>query len=99
MPIACHFFATILRVLRYSFFPKRPLALCTVTYGFSNSKKNSFRRNYMRKYGMFNFDLKIRSGMKIRMLLQQRLQPIVKYLFSRWIDENQIDSGTNYLHI
>ena len=29
-----------------------PLALCTVTFGFPNSKKNSFRGNYMRKYGM-----------------------------------------------
>ena len=28
--------------------------LCTVTFGFPNSKKYSFRRNYMRKYGMRN---------------------------------------------
>jgi hypothetical protein len=27
------------------------LALCTETFGFPNSKKNSFRGNYMRKYG------------------------------------------------
>ena len=32
-----------------------PLALCTVTFGFSNSKKNSFRGNYMRKYGSHLF--------------------------------------------
>jgi hypothetical protein len=25
----------------------------TVTFGFPNSKKNSFRGNYMRKYGSF----------------------------------------------
>ena len=29
-----------------------PLTLCTVTFGLPNSKKNSFRGNYMRKYGM-----------------------------------------------
>ena len=28
-----------------------PLALCNVTFRFPSSKKNSFRRNYMRKYG------------------------------------------------
>ena len=28
------------------------MALCTVTFGFRNSKKNSFRGNFMRKYGM-----------------------------------------------
>ena len=28
-----------------------PLVLCTVTFGFPNPKKNSFRGNYMRKYG------------------------------------------------
>ena len=30
-----------------------PLALCTVTFGFPNSKKNSFRRYYIKKYGIF----------------------------------------------
>ena len=29
---------------------KRTVFLCTVTFGFPNSKKNSFRGNYMRKY-------------------------------------------------
>jgi hypothetical protein len=29
------------------------LALYTVTFGFPNPKKNSFRGNYMRKYGSF----------------------------------------------
>ena len=29
------------------------LALCIVTFGFPNSKKNSFRGNYMRKYGIY----------------------------------------------
>ena len=27
--------------------------LCAVTFGFPNSKKNSFRGNYMRKYGSY----------------------------------------------
>ena len=27
--------------------------LCTVTFGFPDSKKNSFRGNYMRKYGNY----------------------------------------------
>ena len=31
-----------------------PLALCTVTFGIQSSKKNSFRGNYMRKYGIHN---------------------------------------------
>ena len=31
--------------------------LCTVTFGFPNSKKNSFRGNYMRKYGSYIFFL------------------------------------------
>ena len=31
-----------------------PLGLCTVTFGFQNPKKNSFRGNYMRKYGSSN---------------------------------------------
>ena len=30
------------------------MALCTVTFGFPKSKKNSFRGNYMRKYGIHN---------------------------------------------
>ena len=29
------------------------LALCALTFGFPNSKKNSFRGNYMRKYGTY----------------------------------------------
>ena len=29
--------------------------VCTVTFGFPNSKKNSFRGNYMRKYGNLIF--------------------------------------------
>ena len=32
-----------------------PLALCTVIFGFPNSKMNSFRRNYMRKYDAYFF--------------------------------------------
>ena len=45
-------------LLLYSFLPlivsaHSPLALCTVTLGFPNSKKNSFHGNYMRKYGMY----------------------------------------------
>ena len=32
-----------------------PLALCTVTFGFPKSRKNSFRGNYMRKYGSYQF--------------------------------------------
>ena len=30
-----------------------PLALCTVTFGFPNSKKNIFFGNYMKKYGTY----------------------------------------------
>ena len=33
---------------------QRPLALCTVTFGFPSSKKNSF--NHMKKYGIWWFD-------------------------------------------
>ena len=32
-----------------------PFALCIMTFGFPNSKNNSFRGNYMRKYGIFQF--------------------------------------------
>ena len=32
-----------------------PLTLYTVTFGFPNSKKKSFRRNYIRKYGIPNW--------------------------------------------
>ena len=32
-----------------------PLALCTVTFRFPNSKKNSFRGNCMRKYSNLSF--------------------------------------------
>ena len=31
--------------------------LCTMTFGFPNSKKNSFHGNYMRKYGILSFSL------------------------------------------
>ena len=34
-----------------------PLVLCTVTFGFPNSKKNSFRGNYMRKYVKYHLVL------------------------------------------
>ena len=30
----------------------RDYTVCTATFGFPNSKKNSFRGNYMRKYGI-----------------------------------------------
>ena len=33
--------------------------LCTVTFGFPNSKKNSFRGNYMTKYSSKSFDYKM----------------------------------------
>ena len=32
------------------------MALRTVTFGFQNSKKNSFRGNYMRKYGIYKME-------------------------------------------
>ena len=32
-----------------------PLALCSVSFGFPSSKKNSLRGNYMRKYGTLFF--------------------------------------------
>ena len=34
-----------------------PLALCSVSFGFPSSKKNSLRGNYMRKYGNFNLPI------------------------------------------
>ena len=44
----------ILVILLHTVFPHIVSApLCTVTFGFPNSKKNSFRGNYMRKYGSF----------------------------------------------
>jgi hypothetical protein len=45
-----------------------PLALCTVTFGFPSSKKNSFRGNYMRKYGILKIQASFYGNHSVRIL-------------------------------
>ena len=61
-----------------------PLALCTVTFGFPNSKKNSFRGNYMRKYGMCSA-LCILHGRKKNLVFFSKFTKIIGNL-SAWVN-------------
>jgi hypothetical protein len=54
------------------------LALCTVTFGFTLPKKNTFRGNYSRKYGIHNMKNQFWAGLGSRaVLVKKSLGPIM----------------------